>query len=198
MDRGLSATEALWPDVRRAFAWVHRAAAILSADGTVGDGAADAAAVRRRLAGLLGAMSRHRRPAGGLETAVSHFLKVTRSYRPGLFHCYESADLPRTNNDLERFFGSHRYHERRASGRKAASPGLVLRGSARLLASAATRRRTYTARDLAGVDRTAWRRLREQLEGRRRRRTGRTRFRRDPQAFLHSLEQQLLQPALPP
>lgn len=192
MDRGLSATEPLWPDVRRAFAWVHRAAEILSPAE-----AAAAASVRRRLQGLLGAMSRHRGSAGTLESAAAHFLKVTRSYWPGLFHCYESAGLPRTNNDLERFFGSHRYHERRASGRKAASPGLVLRGSARLLASAATRRRTCTARDLAGADRTAWRQFREQLDERRRRRTGRTRFRRDTQAFLNLLEQQLLQPALP-
>ena len=183
--------------MRRAFAWVHRAAAILSADGTVGDGAADAAAVRRRLAGLLGAMSRHRGSAGTLESAVAHFLKVTQSYWPGLFHCYGSADLPRTNNDLEQFFGSHRYHERRASGRKAASPGLVLRGPARLLASAATRRRRYAAGELAQIDREAWSQFRQQLELRRRRRTGRTRFRRHPQAFLQSLEHQLLQPALP-
>ena len=183
--------------MRRAFAWVHRAAAILSAGGATGDEAADAAAVRRRLAGLLGAMSRHRASAGGLEPAVARFLKVTGSYWPGLFHCYGSADLPRTNNDLERFFGSHRHHERRASGRTAASPALVLRGSARLLASAATRRRIYTAADLAGVDGDAWSRLRGQLERRRERRTGRARFRRDPQAFLQSLEQQLLQPDLP-
>jgi hypothetical protein len=49
--------------------------------------------------------------------------------------------LPRTNNDPEQCFGRHRYHERRASGRKAASPGLVLRGEARPLAASATRRR---------------------------------------------------------
>ena len=47
---------------------------------------------------------------------LRHFVRVTRSYRPGLFGCYQVADLPRTNNDLEHLFGSHRYHERRASG----------------------------------------------------------------------------------
>ncbi len=141
-------------------------------------------------------MSRHRASAGSLEAAVAHFLKVTRSYWPGLFHCYRINDLPRTNNDLEQFFGSYRYHERRASGRKAASPGLVLRGSARLIAAAATRRRCYTAEELAQVNREAWSQLRQQLELRRRRRTGRTRFRRHPQAFLQELEQQLLQPTL--
>ena len=61
-----------------------------------------------------------------LRRQLRHFVKVTQSYRPGLFHCYRSAELPRTNNDLEHLFGSHRYHERRASGRKAAAPGLVV------------------------------------------------------------------------
>ena len=93
---------------------------------------ADAAAVRRRLAGLLAAMARHRAKAGPLAGAVDHFLKVTRSYRPGLFHCYAVADLPRTNNDLERLFGSYRRHERRATGRKANSSATVLRGPVRL------------------------------------------------------------------
>src|SRR5204863_5235243 len=57
---------------------------------------------------------------------LQRFVKVTKSYWPGLFACYGSKDIPRTNNDLEHLFGSHRYHERRASGRKRASPGLVV------------------------------------------------------------------------
>src|SRR5918992_794130 len=82
------------------------------------------------------------RPRGGsLAEAVDHFLKVTRSYWPGLFHCYAVADLPRTNNDLEQLFGAHRYHERRSSGRKVASPGLVVRGAVRVPAALATRLR---------------------------------------------------------
>ncbi len=35
---------------------------------------------------------------------------VTKSYWPGLFACYGSADIPRTNNDLEHLFGSGRSH----------------------------------------------------------------------------------------
>ena len=111
---GLEHTRDLWPDIRRAYGWVHQAARIL-------DNAAGLSRPRRsrrRLAGLLGAMARHRAKAGPLAGAVDHFLKVTRSYRPGLFHCYAVADLPRTNNELEQLFGSHRRHERRATGRK--------------------------------------------------------------------------------
>lgn len=75
--------------------------------------------VRRRFDGLGAAMRRHRDSAGTLAAAVDHFRKVARSYRSGLFHCYAVPDLPRTNNDLEQMFGSQRYHERRATGRKA-------------------------------------------------------------------------------
>jgi hypothetical protein len=72
---------------------------------------------------------------------LRHFGKVTRSYWPGLFPCYDSADIPRTNNDLGHLFGSHRYHERRAGGRKQATPGLVVQGSVRVVSSLATRLR---------------------------------------------------------
>lgn len=178
--------------MRVAFAWVWQAAHLLGADGP-----GVAAAVRRRLGGLLGAMARHRGAVGALAAGVDHFVKVTRSYWPGLFHCYAVADLPRTNNALEQFFGSHRYHERRASGRKAASPGLVLRGEARLLAAAATRQHAYTAEELATADPARHAELRQRLEARRQRRVNRTRFRRDPHTFLQQLEEKLLQPALP-
>jgi hypothetical protein len=169
---------------------VHDAAHILGADEA-------GAAVRGRLSGLLGAMRRHRGSAGELAGAVDHFLKVTRSYWPGLFCCYDVKDLPRTNNALEQFFGGHRYHERRATGRKGASPALVLRGSARLVAAAATRQRAYTAADLAEADRAEWRRLRAALDERRQRRVERGRFRRDPEGYLRQLEEKLNQSGLP-
>lgn len=116
------------------YAWVGKAAHIRGEEG-----APTAAAARQQLGGLLGAMKRGANSAGALAWGVRHFIKVTRSYWPGLFSGYDVAGLPRTNNDLEQFFGRHRYHERRCSGRKAASPALVLRGEARLLAAAATR-----------------------------------------------------------
>jgi len=124
-------------------------------------------------------------------------MTVSRSYWPGLFHCHDAPQLPRTNNDLEREFGSHRYHERRSTGRKGASPALVLHGSARLVAGLATRCREVTASDLAGADRVAWARLRAELERRRERRVERRQFRRDPQGYLKALEHKLNQLRLP-
>ena len=174
-----------------AFGWVHRAAHILGQTEYRG------AEVRTQLSGLLGAMRGHRNAVGNLGDAVDHFVKVSRSYWPGLFACYDAADLPRTNNDPEQAFGSHRYHERRATGRKGASPALVLRGAAKLVAGLATRHREVTAAELAGADRAAWKRLRAALEERRERRAERWRFRRDPDTYLKDLENKLIQSRLP-
>jgi hypothetical protein len=192
LTKGLEATAMLWPALQVVYGWVWRAAHIL------GDhGPGTAAGARRQLGGLLGAVQRHRAAAGSLAGAVWHFLKVSRSYWPGLFHCYDVPDLPRTNNDLEHLFGSHRYHERRASGRKAAAPALVLRGEARLWAAAATRHHPFSAAELGGTDPARRLALRQRLKARRQRRVQRSRFRRDPQAFLRHLKDQLLQSALP-
>jgi hypothetical protein len=193
LERGLSETASLWPPIDVAFGWVHQAAHLLAnADGLTG------AQVRQQLSGLLGAISRWQAQAGSLADALEHFATVTRSYWSGLFHCYNVPDLPRTNNDLEQFFGAFRYQERRATGRKVAAPSLVVRGSARLLAAAVTRLRPYSASDLAACDRQAWRTLRASLDHRQQARVAQRRFRADPQAYLADLEQRLRYLVLPP
>src|SRR5512135_2137710 len=131
--------------------------------------------------------------------ALGHFRKVTRSYWPGLFPCDDVPDLPRTDNDLEQLFGSHRYHERRCSGRKVASPGLVVRGSVRVPAALATRLRgEVRGEDLAPSDLEAWQELRAGLERRQAVRALGRRFRRDPAAYLQELEEALIKETLPP
>jgi hypothetical protein len=102
------------------------------------------------------------------------------------------AELPRTNNDLEHYFGSARYHERRASGRKAASPALVVRGSVRIVAAVASQARTFEAADIRPVDPEKWQTLRSSLERRRTTRQSQLGFRRDPVTYLARLEEQLL------
>ncbi len=176
-----------------AFGWVRRAAAILRNKRGL-----DAAGVKRRYRGLIAAIARHRRAAGRLAEAFEHFLKVTRSYWAGLFRCYEVEGLPRTNNALEQFFGSYRYHERRRSGRKVACPGTVVRGSVRLVAAAATRIRPIEVADLVPADQAAWRSLRQRLARRQAVRTQGRRFRRDPVAYLRSLEESLIKAVVPP
>jgi hypothetical protein len=190
--RGLARTAALWPDIERAYGWMHQAAHIL------GNAAGETAArVRRRFNGLVAAMAHHRGRAGDLAEAVDHFRKVARSYRPGLFQCYAVPDLPRTNNGLEQLFGSQRHHERRATGRKVASPAIVLRGEVRLIAATATRLHPPTPRDLGQVSHEQWRDLRRRLDQRRHARTLRIQFRREPHAYLAELETKACQPTLP-
>jgi hypothetical protein len=180
--------------VEAASDWVSRAAAIL-ADVAGLTGAAVTASYR----GLLGAMARHTAGAGDLAGAPGPFRKVTRSYWPGLFHCDDVADLPRTNHDLEQLFGAHRYHERRCSGRKVAPPGLVVRGSVRVPAAVATRLRgEVKGEDLTPSDPDAWRELRAGLERRQAVRAQGRRFRRDPAAYLQELEDALIKETLPP
>jgi hypothetical protein len=111
---------------------------------------------------------------------------------------YEVPDLPRTHNDLEQCFGAHRYHERRATGRKGASPALVRRGSVQLSAAMATRLRSFAAWELAPEEGRDWQSLGHALNTRRQRRTLRRRFRRKPASYLTALEAALLKLTLPP
>jgi hypothetical protein len=134
---------------------------------------------------------------GPLAPAFAHFVKVTASYWPGLFPCYDVPGLPRTNNDLEQYFGAARHLERRATGRKGASPALVVRGAVRVVALLATRQQPLSADDLRPRDLAAWKALRQRLDARHCARRAQARFRRDPTRYLAAVEAQLLKPALP-
>lgn len=184
-------TAPLWPPIRTAYGWVHQVAHVL--DNAEGHSAAE---VRCAFDALLAAMAQNEVSLGTLAPAITHFRKVTASYGPHLFHCYTVSDLPRTTNDLEHFFGSARYHERRATGRKFASPGTVVRGAVRLVAAVATRQQPFAAEQLRPVTPAAWRSLRHTLDQRQAARRCQYRFRRDPTAYLAQLEA-ALKPTLP-
>ncbi len=192
--RALAQTASLWPPIRLSYSWVHRAAHILASEEGL-----RVEELRRDYRYLLAEMSSRREEAGYLSGAVSLFLKVTKSYWKGLFSCYllPEGTLPRTNNDLEQCFGSVRYCERRASGRKGASPAMVVRGSVRVVAAIATPPGGFAAADIRPADVEGWRSLRASLEKRRESRRAQLRFRRDPEAYLGRLEDQLLKYTLP-
>jgi hypothetical protein len=81
----------LWPPLERAYSWVHRAAHLLAnADGCTGE------QVRTRYQQLLDEMVAGQAELGPLSAAVDQFRKVTLSFAPGLFQCYDVPDLPRT------------------------------------------------------------------------------------------------------
>lgn len=188
VQRGLTETAARWPSIAAAYAHVFRATQILNNEDQV-----PAAEVRRRYTQLLTEMQ-NAAAASGTDPTVTGwyaiFRKVTTSYGDTIFRCYDHPELrlPRTNNDLEQLFGSLRYHERRASGRKQVAPTLLLRGRARVLASVSTRLHTYHAADLPPVDLARWRVLRRELEARQETRRQQRRFRQHPDAYLLALE----------
>jgi len=119
------------------------------------------------------------------------------NYWPGLFHCYDQPAIPRTNNDLEQYFGAARHHERRATGHKRPTAAVVVRGSVRVVAAVATQLRTWGAEALRPSSVAAWRRLRAELEVRQEARRAARRFRKDPATYLATLEAQLLPQGLP-
>jgi hypothetical protein len=198
LGKGLEGTAAMWPEVRGGYKWVYRIARLLgNRKGQSGE------QLRQRFGKQLVRMAAEaeRLTQGGEKKQAErlrHFVKVSKSYEPGLFHCYEVADLPRTNNDLEQLFGSHRYHERRTTGRKVASPGLVVRGQVRLVAGVATRLRVVSGEELVPKRLADWQKQRAELKRRQGARTRQRRFRRDPGKYLGDLEKKFLQQTLLP
>lgn len=191
--KGLDATASLWAEVKQGYAWVHRAAHLLSNENHW-----SAAQMRQSYERLLAEMEHMPPFSETLHTMLSTFRKVTTSYWPGLFHCYDHANLPRTNNELEQYFGSARYHERRTTGRKQASPGLVVRGSVRVITSVASRLHSFSGSELSPTDLTQWRALRSKLNQRQEARRSQHRFRKAPESYLMSLEDKLSKERLPP
>ena len=188
LTRALQRTASLWPPLKDAYALVYQAAHILAnpeqQTGTQ---------VRERYLAWIKHMQEQKVALGVLSTAIDHFVEITENFAPGLFQCYDLPDLPRTNNDLEHCFGVARAHERRATGRRGAIPGVVVRGSVRLMAVILTQHEDLQAADLQPTDYQAWRQLRTQLEYRAEARRQQWRFRKDPVAYLAALEAQLLE-----
>lgn len=192
LTKGLIKTAPLWPDIQQGYAWVYRAAHLLT-----NDEKQKSAQVRQTYEMLLAEMEQTPTSSEALTTMLSTFRKVTTSYWSGLFHCYDYADLPRTNNELEQYFGSARYHERRMTGRKQASPGLVVRGAVRIVASVASRLHPFSGAELCPTDLTQWRALRSELDHRHEARRVQHRFRKSPESYLATLEEKLIKERLP-
>jgi hypothetical protein len=191
--QGLAATAALWLPIQAGYALVHHAAHPLGNPDEL-DGATLRQAYQDQ---VLTPWQAHAASGDPLAVAAATFAKVSASYWPNLFHCYDVPDLPRTNNGLEQYFGAARHRERRATGRKMASPALGVRGAVRVVALRATRDRPLAGADLRPRDVADWKALRQRIEARHEARRLQTRFRRDPATYLATVEEQLLKPALP-
>jgi hypothetical protein len=189
--RGLFATERFWAPLQTAQSWLARAAEVLT-----NEEQAEAARVEEKYRELLEEVLRAKGDERVAEWATT-FYKVSRSCWRGLFVCYELTELPRTNNELEQYFGRARHHERRATGHKRPTRGLVVRGSVRVVAAVATQLREWTGEALRPSSVEAWRQVRKELEARHEARRASHRFRKDPELYLAQLESQLLPTCLP-
>jgi len=186
--KALQRTAGLWPPLKAAYGLVYQAAHPLA-----NHEQHTGAQVRETYLAWVKQMQEQKASLGPLSTTIDHFAQITENFAPGLFECYDVPDLPRTNNDLEHCFGVARAHERRATGRRGAIPGGVVRGSVRLMAVVVTKHEDLQASDLQPSDYQAWKQLRTQLQYRQEARRQQFRFRKDPAAYLVALEAQLLE-----
>jgi hypothetical protein len=159
-------------------------------------GTDDATTVQQRFDEQMAVLRMQTEQSQSLRPQLLHFLKVSESYSPHLFFCYQVPDLPRTNNDLEQTFGKVRAHERRATGRRGAIPGLVVRGTIRMQAALATRLHSFTIDELIPCDLQHWRDLRAEVSYRLEARRKQFRFRKDPTTYLTRLEAHLVKMSL--
>ena len=86
-----------------------------------------------------------------------------------------------------------RVHERRATGRRGAIAGVVVRGSVRVITAVATKEQIFSAEELRPSEYQRWRELRVHLQQCEETRRRQFRFRKDPAAYLAVLEAQLLE-----
>jgi hypothetical protein len=188
LSKGLQATASLWCPLQNAYHFLDQAKAIL-----VNESQDTAQHIRERYLAHLERMRGDLTVLGPLKEAFEHFCHITDNFAAGLFHCYDLVGLPRTNNDLEHCFGIARVHERRATGRRGAIPGVVVRGSVRVMTAVTSKEQLFSVEDLRPRDYQRWRELRRQLQQREEARRQQWRFRKNPAAYLAEIEARLLQ-----
>src|SRR5256714_957752 len=102
-------------ELQQGAAWLHDIAYILE---PVPSHPMSAADVASQLRGYLDTVQRWPQVTPLLLQFGLHLDTVSRSYWPGLFHCYDVPGLPRTNNELESRFRDTRRRLLRTTGQK--------------------------------------------------------------------------------
>ena len=128
---------------------------------------------------------------------LDHFLQVLAHLRPHLIHCYDVAQLPRTNNDMEGCIRAIKTRYRRISGRKNWD-GYLLRYGRRVAYyewwAQEAQRQLKLDRKLRLVTRNDWQQTRTQTSQGLSNQLKRYRFRHRQSAFLSALEARWAQP----
>jgi hypothetical protein len=116
----LQAVQIEYTDLRQAADWLQAIAHILDPDDKPPRTGIE---VRQELFAYLDTIPKEGPLPSLLERFYQAILKTSRNYAPGLFHCYDLAGLPRTNNDRESEFRDLNRRLLQTSGQK----GLVRR-----------------------------------------------------------------------
>jgi hypothetical protein len=115
LQSALSPFAQTYQELRQGAAWLRDIAYILEPVPTYPFSAADVAG---QLRSYLDTVQRQPKVPPTLATFGRHLDTVSRSYWPGLFHCYEVSGLPRTNNELESHFRETRRRLLRTTGQQ--------------------------------------------------------------------------------
>lgn len=116
---GLEAKRDLGRLLERQLGVVRAVAHILKEGGSSGSD------VAKSLSEYLGSLNETDFPDLRWSRFVNGGERLAERYWPGLFHCYDVAGLPATNNDLESFFGALKRQQRRVTGKTATSGGPI-------------------------------------------------------------------------
>ena len=120
--RKLSVVDKLKPQhrrIKRLYALIFEANRILKQD-------AKAEKVEADLLTYFDKLTKLRFKTRQEKAAICNILRFTASYWEGLFHHYDHAEIPRTNNDLERFIRKLKTAHRKTTGR-ASCQGFIVR-----------------------------------------------------------------------
>jgi hypothetical protein len=120
-------------------------------------------------------------------TMVTNLLSYSKGFWKGLFTCYDEYHVPRTNNDLERFFRATKTAHRRITGLRNWNEYILRNGEMIVLVQDALKQKYILAR-LKSVDYESYKVQKQKWQNRLQDSVKRKRFRRDPEKYLESLE----------
>jgi hypothetical protein len=124
-----------------------------------------------------------------LRAPVGHIGVVLRRLGAGLYRCYDVPDLPRTNNEQERFYRPIKSGYRRTTGRRRADAFVVRVGGFAADAAAASDEPEPTIlRRFGSAPAAAWQRERAARRATQERQATMRRFRLHRAAYLADLE----------
>ena len=122
------------------------------------------------------------------ELMVNNLLNFSRGFWKGLFTCYDHYYMPRTNNDLERFFRQTKASHRRITGLRSWNSYIIRNGEMIVLVSDALRQEHVISR-LRSVSFSRYKSRKARWDQRLTSVILRKKFNRNTECYLNDLEQ---------